>query len=201
MSNKLVKETKKKGVRKNNFILPVLAAIVVVVAVSVFLGTGLLDSHSESASVQDDTGSAAADVKKSNDEQNSDSKVAEAEIEDGNLKIDEAKLSEQVTFVPYNSNGTDMEIMLVKTADGVIRGALNTCQICNGSPYAYFEQSGNVVVCQNCLNQFMLTDVGEAHGGCNPIPINFKQQDGFVVIATSDLDGNASKFINWKQGI
>lgn len=58
-----------------------------------------------------------------------------------------------------------------------------------------------VVVCQNCLNQFMLTDVGEAHGGCNPIPINFKEQDGFVVIATSDLDGNASKFINWKQGI
>lgn len=208
MSNKLVKEKNKKNNTQNNIILPIIAGIVVVAAIVVFVGTHFLKSGEQTASVTNLTESQTTGVNEEDGEKNdsdaiqaSDSQAVEAEIEDGNLIIDASVLSETVTFVPYNSNGTDMEIMVVKTSDGVIRCALNTCQVCNGSPYAYFEQSGDTVICQNCMNQFQLTQIGNEQGGCNPIPVTFKEQDGHVLIATSDLDADASKFTGWKQGI
>lgn len=203
MSNKLVKKTNKKSNRQGNFILPVLAVIVVVAAIAVFIGTNIKDSKEKSDVALENSQSATVQTENQDgdEEQNTDSKTVDSEIDGDTLKIDESKLSETVAFVPYNSNGTDMEVLVVKTSDGAIRCALNTCQVCNGSPYAYFVQSGSVVVCQNCMNQFQLTEIGEARGGCNPMPITFEEKDGYVLIATSDLDDNASKFANWKQGI
>lgn len=200
MSRKMVMNTNK---NLGNFILPIFAVIVVVAAIAIFVGTNITNSEKESDLTLDNSQTTIAQTDDQNGDtvQENDSKTVDSEIKDDHLKIDVSELSETVSFVPYNSNGTDMEVLIVKTSDDVIRCALNTCQVCNGSPYAYFEQYGNAVVCQNCMNEFQLTEIGEARGGCNPIPVTFQEQDGYVLIATADLDENASKFINWKQGI
>jgi uncharacterized membrane protein len=64
-----------------------------------------------------------------------------------------------------------MEVFAVKAGDGTVCTAFNTCQVCNGSPKAYFKQTGTSVQCQNCGNKFPMSRVGIESGGCNPVPI------------------------------
>ena len=120
---------------------------------------------------------------------------------DGNLQVAVDSLGDQVAFIDYDSNGTAMQVMLYKGEDGTVRGALNTCQVCAGSPYAYFEQEGSDVVCQNCGNHFSVDDIGDAHGGCNPVPLELSDDGKNVVIDTAVLDEQAGAFTNWKKGI
>ena len=123
------------------------------------------------------------------------------EVTDNKIVVATTTLSKEVTFFNYNSNGIDMQFMLLKTDDGRIRGAFNTCQVCNGSPYAYFEQIDDAVMCQNCGNQFALTQIGDEHGGCNPVPLEFSEENDNVVIDTAVLDDYADAFKNWKKEI
>ena len=71
---------------------------------------------------------------------------ADVTLMDGNLQVAVDSLGDQVAFIDYDSNGTAMQVMLYKGEAGTVRGALNTCQVCAGSPYAYFEQEGSDVV-------------------------------------------------------
>lgn len=127
--------------------------------------------------------------------------TVEVTLADGNLQVALASLGDQVAFIDYDSNGTAMQVMLYKNADGTVHGALNTCQVCAGSPYAYFEQEGNEVVCQNCGNHFAVDAIGDVHGGCNPVPLEHSENGDQVLIDTSVLDGEAEAFANWKKGI
>lgn len=127
--------------------------------------------------------------------------VLQAEADNDKIEIPTENLSENVSFIDYNYNGTDMQLMLLKTSDGKIRCALNTCQVCNGSPYAYFVQEGNAVICQNCGNSFALEEIGEARGGCNPIPVEFEQTEDKAVVNTDLLNSLSSVFTNWKKGV
>ena len=126
---------------------------------------------------------------------------ADVTLMDGNLQVAVDSLGDQVAFIDYDSNGTAMQVMLYKGEDGTIHGALNTCQVCAGSPYAYFEQEGSDVVCQNCGNHFSVDAIGDAHGGCNPVPLEFSEDGKNVVIDTTVLDEQAGAFTNWKKGI
>ena len=51
----------------------------------------------------------------------------------GNLTIPVDELTENAVFYPVNVDGTEMEVIAVKTSDGTIRTAFNTCQICYDS--------------------------------------------------------------------
>ena len=126
---------------------------------------------------------------------------ADVTLMDGNLQVAVDSLGDQVAFIDYDSNGTAMQVMLYKGEDGMIHGALNTCQVCAGSPYAYFEQEGSDVVCQNCGNHFSVDAIGDAHGGCNPVPLELSDDGKNVVIDTAVLDEQAGAFTNWKKGI
>jgi len=126
---------------------------------------------------------------------------ADVTLMDGNLQVAVDSLGDQVAFIDYDSNGTAMQVMLYKGEDGMVRGALNTCQVCAGSPYAYFEQEGSDVVCQNCGNHFSVDAIGDAHGGCNPVPLELSDDGKNVVIDTAVLDEQAGAFTNWKKGI
>ena len=125
----------------------------------------------------------------------------EVTLADGNLQVAVDSLGDQVAFINYDSKGTAMQVMLYKGEDGTVRGALNTCQVCAGSPYAYFEQEGSDVVCQNCGNHFSVDAIGDAHGGCNPVPLELSEDGKNVVIDTAVLDEQAGAFTNWKKGI
>lgn len=116
------------------------------------------------------------------------------------VMIDAEALNEEAAFYDYDVDGTTVELFAVKASDGSVRLALNTCQVCNGSPYAYFVQEGNYFICQNCRNRFASTQVGVVSGGCNPVPIteeNYSVQDGMILVSTEFLEQNAARFTNW----
>ncbi len=116
--------------------------------------------------------------------------------------ITKSKITETVTFIPAKVGKTNMEIMAVKASDGTIRTAFNTCQVCNGSPRAYYKQDGDIVICQNCGNKFSMDMIEVERGGCNPVPImeGDKDDNGETITIPKDfIAQNKGLFTeNWK---
>lgn len=118
------------------------------------------------------------------------------------IVIPKSQITDKVTFYPVKAGRTNMEVLAVKASDGTIRTAFNTCQVCNGSPRAYYKQEGDVIVCQNCGNRFSMDMIEQQRGGCNPIPIykENKKEDAENITITKDfIQNNKSLFTdNWK---
>jgi uncharacterized membrane protein len=113
-----------------------------------------------------------------------------------------AEITEQARFYPTAVDGTAIEVLAVKAPDGTVRTAFNTCQVCYDSGRGYYEQEGNVLVCQNCGNRFAMDDVEIKTGGCNPVPIfaeNKTVTDENIVISVDYLEQAKAIFANWKQ--
>lgn len=92
-----------------------------------------------------------------------------------------------------------MQVIALKDAKDEVHMAYNTCQVCAGSPYAYFELNGNTLTCQNCGNTFSTDAVGRAAGGCNPLPVtDYELKDGAITISEEALAKVAPAFKNWK---
>lgn len=131
------------------------------------------------------------------------SDAAEALTPSGSdLTVRTEEIRTEASFFDYDADGITVQVLAVRASDDTVRLALNTCQVCNGSPYAYFVQDGNDFVCQNCHNRFSSTDVGKVSGGCNPVPIMaevYKEENGALVIPVSFLEQNADRFENWKK--
>ena len=119
--------------------------------------------------------------------------------EEGNLVIDTGNISRDATFVNYEAvDGTTIQFIVVKASDGSIRTTFNTCQACNPSPKAYFEQMEDTFICQNCGNVFKTDQVGVEKGGCNPAIIEEKEQTNqSVIISASYIDQYAGNFATW----
>ncbi len=117
------------------------------------------------------------------------------------LTFDASALTDEPTFIDAQSGGVAMQLIALKAGDDV-RLAFNTCQACQGSPWAWFEYLGDgLLQCQNCLQTFGLEVVGTEDAiGCCPITITDFAVDGDVVTAPgSVLSDNAFRFKNWKQ--
>lgn len=156
--------------QKNSF-LPILTAVVVIVAAAIPL---MPKTVQESISL----------------------------AENGDVLVHAEAIGTEASYFDYDANGTTVPLFAVRASDGTVRLALNTCQVCNGSPYAYFVQEGDAFICQNCGNAFASTDVGILSGGCNPIPITdqvYRSQDGILTIPADFLIENAPLFRNWKN--
>jgi len=121
---------------------------------------------------------------------------------DKDVIINKNEVTETVKFYPVMVGSKKMEILAVRAGDGSIRTAFNTCQVCNGSPRAYYRQQGDILVCQNCGNQFSMDMVELERGGCNPVPITSenKTDDGTnIVISMEFIAQNKNLFTNnWK---
>ena len=118
------------------------------------------------------------------------------------LVIRTEEIGAEASYFDYDADGTTVQVFAVRASDGTVRLALNTCQVCNGSPYAYFEQEEDDFVCRNCGNRFASTAVGRESGGCNPVPITAEdctEQDGTITVPSSFLESNAARFANWKR--
>jgi uncharacterized membrane protein len=98
-------------------------------------------------------------------------------------------------------SATDFGIA-VKASDGIIRTALNTCQVCYRSGRGYYKQVGDVFVYQNCGNRFKVDQVELIKGGCNPVPIlNGDKTDlgDSIGISKAHLESVAPYFAVWKK--
>lgn len=128
--------------------------------------------------------------------------AASALNEDGDLVIPVSDVSEDAAFYETQIGENTVGVFAVKASDGTIRTALNTCQVCNGSPYAYFEQKGDGFQCQNCGNVFPVDMIGIERGGCNPVPISEEEKtesDTEIIIPAEFLEENAVRFDKWKE--
>ena len=158
--------------------LPILAGAVVLAAVAVLLLPKIL--HKD---IGGSSGSTALSV-------------------GSDLVIRTEEIGTEASYFDYDADGTIVQVFAVRATDGTVRLALNTCQVCNGSPYAYFVQEGDDFVCQNCGNHFTSSSVGRMSGGCNPVPItaeNRIEKDGTIIVPSSFLEDNAARFTNWKK--
>lgn len=120
----------------------------------------------------------------------------------GDLVFSAQDIGAQASYFDYDADGQIVEVFAVRAGDGTVRLALNTCQVCNGSPYAYFVEQNGYFICQNCGNAFAADSVGKISSGCNPVPITkdvYQEKDGVITIPASFLEENAYRFVRWKQ--
>lgn len=122
-----------------------------------------------------------------------------------NIEISVDSLSPTASLYDYDAEGVTVELMALRDTAGQVRLALNTCQVCAGSPYAYFIQEGDSFICQNCGNVFPLEVVGvdtASENSCNPVPVTgdvYTIEDGVLTVPASFLEANAYRFVNWKR--
>ena len=176
-----------------------LLIIMTVMSMVVLAGCGSTEQNADNAG---DTQAASVETtQQTEDTQSADTEAQEEASASDILVIPTADLSETVQFYPVELDGISMEVMAEKDANGMIRLAYNTCQVCYSSGRGYYKQEGDKLVCQNCGNQFTIDQIGESSGGCNPIPISssdYTQTDDEIQISYTYLSSYESAFSNWK---
>ncbi len=87
-------------------------------------------------------------------------------------------------------DGTIVDFFLVQSKDGVIRAAIDSCDVCYRSGKGYVQED-NVMVCTNCGRKFPLDRINEVKGGCNPAPLTRVIDGENLVISMKDINANA----------
>ena len=90
-------------------------------------------------------------------------------------------------FYKYNSRGVDIRYFVLKSSDGVIRAAFDTCDVCYDAKRGY-RQEGDDMVCNNCGQRFASVKINVEKGGCNPAPLTRKVDGSELVIKTDDIE-------------
>ena len=89
----------------------------------------------------------------------------------GNIVIKAKNLShDHISFIPIAAD-SKIELLSRIGDDGKVKVALGTCQSCNGSPFAYYPQEEDELICNNCGLRFPLSVIDEPGSGCHPISI------------------------------
>ena len=123
--------------------------------------------------------------------------------ETAKLTINVDELTDEPVFIDWIQDDIPMQLIVLKDHDGRARLAFNTCQTCNGSPWAWFEYLGNgELECQNCRQRVSSGMVGEEQArGCVPIPIiGFTENDNGTVTVPEQVLAEAVRFFtNWRK--
>ena len=110
--------------------------------------------------------------------------------ENGNVVVQASALStDQISFLKLSTDSR-IELIAIRGEDGNAYAALGTCQSCNGSPNAYYTQTGNMLQCNNCGLTFPLSVIGVDGVGCHPIMLDdsiVQRGDGTLVINAAAL--------------
>ncbi|MCG8684337.1 MAG: DUF2318 domain-containing protein [Desulfobacterales bacterium] len=93
-------------------------------------------------------------------------------------------------FKAKSESGIMVKFFVVKSHDGVIRAAVDACDVCFKSGKGYV-QDGNVMVCTNCGMRFATDRINEVKGGCNPAPLERNVENNHLKIAMSQINANA----------
>ena len=92
-------------------------------------------------------------------------------------------------FTTTLPNGKTINFFAIKSSDGVIRAAIDACDVCYGACKGY-HQEGDVMVCNNCGQRFASARINEVKGGCNPAPLTRTIQGDNLVIKLADLQSD-----------
>jgi len=103
-----------------------------------------------------------------------------AEIADGKAHHYQVK-ADDTTLVTF---------FVIKSKDGVVRAAVDACDVCYKEGKGY-HQEGDFMVCENCGMKFASTRINEVKGGCNPAPLERTIKGDQLVISLQDINANA----------
>ena len=117
----------------------------------------------------------------------------------GKLEIPIAGISDGKAhhFQAKASDGTMVTFFVLKSADGILRAAIDACDVCYRSGLGYYQEGDNMV-CKNCGQKFASNKINVIKGGCNPAPLNRTVTGDQLVIQMRDIDMN-SWYMKYRQ--
>ena len=93
-------------------------------------------------------------------------------------------------FKVKSDNGLDVSFLTLKSRDGVIRAAVDACDVCYKAGKGYI-QSGDYMICENCGQRFASNRINIIKGGCNPAPLERKIVGKNLVITVAEINKNS----------
>ena len=102
-------------------------------------------------------------------------------------KIDDGKAH---YFMAKADDGIMVSFFTLKSSDGIIRAAIDACDVCFRSGKGYIQQ-GDFMVCTNCGQKFPSSRINVIKGGCNPAPLERSVEGEFLVIKMDDINKNS----------
>ncbi len=112
--------------------------------------------------------------------------------ENGMLKIPVDKINDGKAhyFMAKADDGVMVSFFTLKSSDGIIRAAIDACDVCFRSGKGYIQQ-GDFMVCTNCGQRFPSSRINVIKGGCNPAPLERIVQGKSLVIKMADINKNS----------
>ncbi|WP_291272289.1 DUF2318 domain-containing protein [Geothrix sp.] len=112
----------------------------------------------------------------------------------GQILLPAAEVSDgSAHFFTYQTAGTDVNFFVVKSTDGQVRAAIDTCVQCYRGRMGY-RQLGEFMVCNKCNQKFHTSQINEIKGGCNPVPLGRVLAGTNLAISEADLIQGAAYF-------
>ncbi|MGD8351359.1 MAG: DUF2318 domain-containing protein [Nitrospirota bacterium] len=96
-------------------------------------------------------------------------------------------------FYTFKGARKDVNFFVLRSSDGVIRAAFDACDVCYREKKGY-RQEGDLMVCNNCGQQFPSVKINVLKGGCNPAPLERQVEGDYLVLDASDIEGGAFYF-------
>ncbi len=112
----------------------------------------------------------------------------------GIVTFDESDFSGGVAaYYTTEAGGKTINFFVLESSDGVIRAAFDACDVCYQAKKGY-RQAGDLMVCNNCGQQFPSVRINIEQGGCNPSPLERHHEDGKMTINVADIAKGAMYF-------
>ncbi len=120
------------------------------------------------------------------------SKFKDLTPKDGTLKIPTKDVSDGTAhyFKVKADDGMSVSFFVLMSTDGVIRAAIDSCDVCYRSGKGYIQE-GDFMVCTNCGKRFASSRINDVKGGCNPAPLNRQIVDDNLLISMKDINSNS----------
>ena len=100
-------------------------------------------------------------------------------------------------YFSYRSpDGLNIRYFIIRSSDGIIRAAFDSCDTCWSAGKGY-RQEGDLMVCNNCGQDFASLKINEVRGGCNPAPLTRTVQGDQVIIKAEDLIREGSFYFDY----
>nr|MBF0221493.1 DUF2318 domain-containing protein [Desulfobulbaceae bacterium] len=121
-----------------------------------------------------------------------DSRFTELQPKNGTVSIPVATISDGKAhyFKVKADDGIMVYFFTLKSGDGVIRAAIDACDVCYKAGKGYV-QDGDYMICENCGQRFASNKINVVKGGCNPAPLNRVVQGANLVISMKDITANS----------
>ena len=105
----------------------------------------------------------------------------------GIVKIPVAQVQDgKAHFFHYSNHGKDIRFFVLRSSDGVLRAAFDTCDVCYQERKGY-RQVGDAMVCNNCETAFPSVYINVRKGGCNPVPLARTVDGNDLIITVPDI--------------